>query len=159
MKGSVILRKFQDFDLENLHDYRNDSSCSQYQRWEETTGADLEYWIDVQKNRDLDKDKSISLAIAHDQTNKLIGDIYLAIKDQTITLGYTISPKFQRQGYAYHILSNLIPQLFNRYEGYEIVCLIHPDNIASRKLIEKLSFEDEGYVPQIESQIYSLRLK
>lgn len=79
-------------------------------------------------------------------TNELIGDIYLAFKDKTITLGYTIAPKHQRKGYAYEILQSIIFYFFNNFDEYEIVCMVHHDNKTSKMLLEKLNFENEGYL-------------
>lgn len=42
---------------------------------------------------------------------------------------------FQRKGYIFELLTSLIPFLFQKYDDYEICCLVHPENIASKSLI------------------------
>lgn len=151
----LSIRKFKETDLNTLYSYRNDADCAKYQRWENTTLEQLRDVIQKQQHRKLE-DGDIQLAIARHDTDELIGDVYIAIKGHTITLGYTILPKHQRKGYAYEVLSSLILRLFNKYKGFEIVCLVHPDNHPSIKLLEKLNFTNEGYEEKIDSLIYSI---
>ena len=82
--------------------------------------------------------------------------IYIAFKEKVITLGYTIDPKYQRKGYAYEILKSFINYLYNKFYEYEIVCMVHPNNEASKKLLEKLNFNNKGYLEQVDSLLYSL---
>lgn len=151
----LLIRNFKETDLDTFYYYRNDTECSKYQHWNNTSKEYLRDFIQLQQNRTL-KDGDIQLAIALNDNNELIGDLYIAIKGKTITLGYTISPNHQRKGYAYEILSSLIPLLLKQYNEFEIVCLVHPDNTPSIKLLEKLNFTNEGYEAQLDSLIFSI---
>ena len=51
----------------------------------------------------------------------------------------------------------LISYLFDNFKGYEIVALVHPDNEPSKKLLEKLNFESDGYVEKLDSIVYCLK--
>lgn len=152
----LILRNFKDDDLDILCEYRNDINCSRYQSWSNTSREYLRNFIKNEKVKTLNSSR-IQLAIANKNTKELLGDIYIAFKNKTITLGYTISTKNQRRGYAYEILQGSIEYLFNIFPEYEIVCMVHPENKASKNLLKKLDFKNEGYEEQINSIIYSMK--
>lgn len=72
-----------------------------------------------------------------DQT--LLGDVYIKKEEDTFWIGYTISPAFKRQGYAYEITRALI-QWIQRQGEFKIMAGAAPENIASIQLLEKLGF-------------------
>lgn len=152
----LILRNFKEKDINILHSYRNNISCSKYQRWEDSSKEYLIDFIEKEKLKTLNND-SLQLAIAHKESDDLVGDVFIAFKEKCITIGYTIDFKYHRKGYAYEIIKELINYLFNNFEDYEIVGLVHPDNKPSKNLLEKLSFECEGYVEKLDSLLYSLK--
>ena len=60
--------------------------------------------------------------------------------------GYKLDKRAQHQGYAYEALSFLINAInkdlnIHRYEAF-----VMPDNIPSLRLLERLGFEQEGYI-------------
>ena len=152
----LLLRTFQSEDLDTLFNYRNDLNCSKYQRWENSSLEYLESLIQQNKPLKILDKKTLQLAIAMNSTNEIVGDVYIGFKNKTITLGYTISTKYQRKGYAYEMLKSLIDYIFDTFPQYEIVCMVHPDNEPSLQLLKKLNFKDEGYEKSIESIVYSL---
>jgi RimJ/RimL family protein N-acetyltransferase len=151
----LLLRNFKYDDLDLLYKYRNEPNCAKYQSWDDTSREYLQSFIKEEKNK-IVKGETLQLAISLKNNNELIGDTYIAFKNKTITLGYTISPQHQRKGYAYEILQSIISHLFKNFDDHEIVCMVHPDNEASKMLLEKLNFENEGYLKEIDSLIYSL---
>lgn len=153
---NLALRNLCKDDLDTLFEYRNDENCAKYQRWEDTSLEYLRKLIDTNEEKSILEEKNLQLGIALLSDNELIGDMFVAFKDKTITLGYTISPKYQRRGYAYEILKALIEYIFYNFEGYEIVCLVHPDNEPSKRLLKKLEFKNEGYAEKIDSIVYVL---
>jgi [ribosomal protein S5]-alanine N-acetyltransferase len=152
----LVIRNLKSDDITSLYEYRNDYNCAKYQAWADTSKKYLKEFIENQKNKTIE-DNRLQLAIAIKTTNELIGDIFVSIKDRTISLGYTIKPKFQRQGYAYETLKEFIKYLFNRFKGYEIVCMVHPENEASKNLLKKMNFINEGYFEKRNSIVYSLQ--
>lgn len=151
----LILRRFQLKDLSQLHFYRNDPLCARYQEWEDTTLDELYQFIQKNQNLSLD-DQQIQIALASKIDDQLIGDIFIAKKGRTITLGFTTSPIFQRQGYMFEALTAFLPYLRKRYPQSAIICLVHPGNLASEKLLAKLHFEKETYIPDFNSNVFSL---
>ncbi|MGG7057860.1 GNAT family N-acetyltransferase [Clostridium nigeriense] len=151
----LILRSFRDTDIDELFDYRNNYECKKYQRYDDTSKNYLINLINVNKNIVFLSEAEQHLAITL-KTGELIGDLSIFFKNRTITIGYTISYKYQRNGYAYEILSNLIKEIHDKYKNYEIVAMTEKGNEASINLLKKLGFSNEGYEEKIESYIFSL---
>lgn len=152
----LVLRNLKYEDLNTLFEYRNDPHCAKYQRWDNTSLDYLKGLIEKNNTaRILDK-KTMQVAIGLKSSNELIGDMFIAFKDNTITLGYTIATKHQRNGYAYEILKGVMTYIFDNFSNYEIACLVHPNNEPSIKLLEKLNFKNEGYVKSIDSVVFSI---
>lgn len=154
----LILRRFQLKDLSQLHFYRNDPLCAKYQEWEDTTLDELNLFIQKNRTRSLE-DQQIQIALATKANDQLIGDIFVAKKGRTITLGFTISPRFQRQGYMFEALTAFIPYLHAKYPKSDILCLVHPGNIASEGLLKKLHFKKETYIKDFNSNVFVMQKK
>ena len=139
----LILRPFQLKDLSHLHLYRNDPLCARYQAWENTTIEELKFFIKENMTRSLD-DQQIQIALAAKETDQLIGDIFIAKKGHTITLGFTTSPPHQRKGYMLEALTAFIPYLQKRFPSSEIICLVHPGNHASEQLLKNFTLSKKN---------------
>lgn len=151
----MIIRNFRDNDIDELVDYRSNELCFKYQRGQYRDRENLSRFIERTKEDKLFTDGDKRLAIAFKETDTLVGDMFLSIKNPTISIGYTISYKYHRQGLAFELLSALIPELHNKYPEYEIVACTDKANLPSKNLLLKLGFKDEGYEPKIESSIFS----
>lgn len=64
-----------------------------------------------------------------------------------IELGYMIGESYQRQGIAYEACLEILKFAVRRLDCYFVNCFVHPDNVASIKLVEKLEFD---YMDEIE---------
>lgn len=150
------LRSFDMKDLDELFAYRNDERCARFQRWS-TKDTQREALAEVIRKCaacSLQKVGKQQYAIALKENDALVGDVTVFLENPTITLGYTVSPKYQRRGYAFELLSALAEKLHELYSERELICLVEPENIASCNLLKKLGFEDLGYAEKISSQIY-----
>jgi len=85
-------------------------------------------------------------ALVRKEDNELIGRAGLAFREgyDTPEIGYVIGKKFQRMGYAYEACKEIIRYSFEELEFEEIRVLFQRENIASRKLSQKLDFEYIG---------------
>ena len=88
----------------------------------------------------------------------MIGDIsvFFSEADNCFTLGITIAPLFQKQGYAYELLKEVIAQMQNHYPSVDIVALIEKDNANSISLFKKLKFIEECYAEPIQSYVFTI---
>ncbi|MCT4788088.1 MULTISPECIES: GNAT family N-acetyltransferase [Exiguobacterium] len=144
-----LIRPFEQDDIEPFMVYRNDLDWMQHQSFKGLTLEEYE--------RSLLGDQAITqgmqLAIIHQETNDLIGDLYVQQDGTTYWVGYTISPRHARQGYAFEVVSGLIRHLSD--QGAETIKAgALPTNEASIALLKKLNFT--FITMEDDEQIYAL---
>lgn len=155
----LLIRNFEAEDLDELLDYRSNVLCYKYQRSQYRDREHLAVFIEEAKKNDLFSAGRKHFAIADKDSNKIVGDLFVLIREPTISLGFTVSYKHHRQGYAYEFLTALIEVFHQRFRDYEIVACTDRENIASMSLLEKLQFINEGYKEQIDSYVFSKHAK
>lgn len=67
---------------------------------------------------------------------------------QTVNLGYWIGEPYARQGYMTEALQALFPFVFERLNLHRIEAACLPHNAASRSLLCKVGFREEGHARQ-----------
>lgn len=153
----LYLRNLCPADVDILFDYRNDSRCNLYQRYEDTGKAYLEKFVrDYSNSSFLSKEEEQHYAIVCNADCKMVGDlsVFFSEEDNCFTMGITVAPLFQRQGYAYELLREVIAQMQNQYPSVDIVALIEKDNTKSISLFKKLAFVEECYAESIQSYVF-----
>lgn len=150
----LYLRRFEDQDLEFFYSYRNDPECSQYQSWHDNSREGLKALINQHKTIDLFKQGTIQVPIILKENDQMIGHLFLALKDRTFTIGYTLAKKYWHHGYAREIVAYVCDRILEDYPDFEIVALIHEDNFRSLRLIEDLNFKYEGKVRSMNAKVY-----
>lgn len=63
---------------------------------------------------------------------------------ETCSLGYKIHSSYVRKGYGSQIVSFALQTAFHEWKLHKVEALVHPQNTASQKLLEKLGFTLEG---------------
>ena len=106
------------------------------------------------RNDAISIDSPCMIAVALKETNEMIGEIVVKPKDNTISLGYTFSYKYHRQGYAFEVLTVLHEHLHKMAPEWEFISFTECQNIASIELLKKLGYKDLGYVPSMDSQAF-----
>lgn len=156
----LFLRNLIPEDLEVLYDYRNNEGCARYQHWENTSKEYLREWIErYAQSAFLSKEPEQHYAICRATgaaDGQIIGDLsyFYNEDDRCITLGYTISYRHWRQGYAYELLCALLPAIQNAYPQIDIVGLVEKENIPSISLLQKCGFAQEGFSQKANSYIF-----
>ena len=67
---------------------------------------------------------------------------------QSCSIGYWIGENYSHQAYMTEALSALLPFVFDRLKLHRIEAACLPHNKASRALLSKIGFREEGYVRQ-----------
>jgi len=155
----LLLRNFRKEDLEALVDYRKHPDCSRYQRGQFKDRENLNRLIECTKTDDPFSEGKGRLAIARRDTREIVGDLFVSIEEKTISLGYTVSYRYHRRGYAFELLSALTDELHHRFPDKEIVCCVDRENAASVALLLKLGFAEEGYEKEIDALVFRLHTK
>jgi len=86
-------------------------------------------------------------AVADAKTDDCIGLVNYHdghIRSKRVAIGYIINPARQRQGVGTEAVSAMLDFCFAELGLHRVQAYIHPNNIASRTLVEKLGFCYEG---------------
>ena len=153
------LRNLCSADADILFDYRNDTRCNLYQRYGDTSRARLQRFVqDYSNSSFLSKEEEQHFAIVCNADCVVIGDlsVFFSAKDNCFTIGITIAPLFQRQGYAYELLREVIAQMQKQHPSVDIVALIEKGNARSVSLFKKLGFIEECYADSIRSYVFTI---
>ena len=154
----LYLRNFSRSDAQTLFAYRNDPRCNAYQRYEDTSLAYLQSFVEAyEQSTFLSLAEEQHYAVVSLETEKMVGDvsIFFTEKDRCFTLGITIAPEYQGQGYGFEILDALCRRLQAGYPSMELVALIEKENAKSISLFKKLGFMEECYAESIASFVFT----
>ncbi|MBL27330.1 MAG: 30S ribosomal protein S5 alanine N-acetyltransferase [Rhodospirillaceae bacterium] len=67
---------------------------------------------------------------------------------QSCSVGYWIGEPYARRGYMTEALASLLPFIFENLRLHRIEAAVLPENAASRALLKKVGFREEGYARQ-----------
>lgn len=134
-----IIRPFQPHEIDSFMVYRNDAEWMKYQGFKGLTKEDYEAaLLGV-----LTLAQGIQLAIVSKLTQVLMGDIYLRQQGDVFWLGYTISPAYARQGYAFEVITATIGWIKENCFSL-IKAGVDPENTPSIKLLIRAGFHFSG---------------
>jgi len=147
----LVLRPFERSDSPDLLRVFADADVVRY--W--SSGA----WTDIAQAEAMIADAHQSYldgglyryAIALADTNRLIGICNLRghfEQNRRCELGYALGRAHWGQGYAGEALEALLDHAFHALDINRIEADIDPRNEASARLLEKLGFRREGYMPE-----------
>jgi RimJ/RimL family protein N-acetyltransferase len=146
----LILRNFNDSDLEPFLAYRNDPYVAKYQGWSIPYPRESGEAF-IREVRDIHAPKQgqwMQIAIALKENNKLIGDIGCLVKQEDArqaTIGYRLDSGVWRKGYAFEAIHCWLGYLFEDLNMHRVVADCDTENTASYRLLEKLGFRREAH--------------
>lgn len=129
------IRWFRAGDLDDFMRYRNDEHWMRYQGFK---GLAREAYAEALLG-EFSLTDGAQLAIVRREDGRLIGDLYLKREPDAYWLGYTVSPEFARQGYAFEAVTALLAWIV-REGGATVRAGVLPENAASVSLLKKLGF-------------------
>lgn len=145
-----LIRPFTEADIHSFMVYHNDLQWMKYQGFK---GLSQEEYRQLLLPVSYTEGKQ--LAIVHNKTQELIGDLYLKQENDSFWLGYSIAPSFSRQGYAFEVIQVIITFL-KTTDCQKVKASILPENLASSKLLKKLGFST--VLTTKDEQLYILTL-
>lgn len=139
ISSRCIIRPFQPHEIDSFMVYHNDAEWMKYQGFKGLTKEDYESaLLGV-----LTLTQGIQLAIVNKRTQVLMGDIYLRQQCDVFWLGYTISPSYARQGYAFEAITATIGWI--KENGFSLIKAgVDPENTPSIKLLIRAGFHFSG---------------
>lgn len=150
----LILRTLREEDAPVIYDYRSNELCSKYQRGQVKKPSEISSLIKKHKDDTISCEKRFMLGIELRETGELVGEISVMPSNATVSLGYTLSYKHHRNGYASEALSALLSLMHERYPQVDFICFTDPNNIPSMRLLDKLGYEHLGYIPHMDSEVF-----
>jgi ribosomal-protein-alanine N-acetyltransferase len=97
-------------------------------------------------------DEGYSFHVFRRDSGELVGGIGLTQLRrgvaQTATLGYWVGQKFERRGYTTEAVRLVVQFAFANLRLHRIEAACLPENVASRRVLEKAGFLREGYARQ-----------
>lgn len=150
----LILRNVVEKDIDIMYDYRNNEICSKYQREQTKSKIGIAELVEKHKNDFINVESPFIIALSLKDSDEMIGEIVVMPRGETISIGYTISYKYHRMGYAFESLSFLIALLHEKFPNFEFISFTDIKNEASKNLLKKLGYDDMGYYREIDSQMF-----
>lgn len=134
------LRQPESKDVETILKIHNSEFVLRYNAMKKYTKADMLKDIETQKNR--------TLYLELRESKEIIGAIFinpdiLRYQVKAVNLSYYLGEEFQNCGYMFEALEALITKLFENNIDV-ISARVFVENIASKRLLEKLGFSLEG---------------
>ncbi len=143
----LIIRTLKMKDKNEFFQYRSMPEVYQYQGWRPKNIEEIERFIN--ENVSIcpnTRNTWLQLAVCLKE-GQLIGDIgiHFIEDDYQIEIGYTLSPRYQGNGYAVEAVKAIINYCFTVFKKHRITASVDPDNLKSIKLLQKIGFRKEAH--------------
>jgi RimJ/RimL family protein N-acetyltransferase len=147
----LILRPFQDSDLERFLAYRNDPEVAKYQSWSlpYPRASGVQFVNLMKLSNPASQGEWYQVAVELKSAREMIGDVAfctLIFDEQQALIGYSLARPYWRQGYAFEAVSTLLEYLFEERGLHRVIAECDVDNVASWRLLEKLGFRREAHL-------------
>lgn len=144
----LIIRPFQDSDLEPFLAYRSDPEIERYQGWGDYTRSDAGRFIDGHSGRVPGvPGEHTQIAIELKSTGAMIGDLYLhVLPDEPLqaNLGYSLATEYQGAGYATEAVSAFLDYVFGSLNLHRVTAGVDCENERSIALLERIGMRREA---------------
>ena len=148
---TVILRKMRSEDATELYQYYNNKSVYQYLDWNGPSSALHAGEVIQRWNKGFEDGWIIRFAIAEKKTDKIIGTIFLNnFEEKRAEIGYELSEAYWKKGIMTEVMRLVLGLGFHKLGFVRIQACVCEENIASKQLLKKLGFKEEGYLRQFE---------
>jgi RimJ/RimL family protein N-acetyltransferase len=145
----LVIRPFAESDVDSLHARRNDPTVARWQNWTLPYSRErAEKMVsDVMAMDGPATDEWWMATIALAETGEVIGDlaVNLTWDSRCSEIGYTLAPAHWGKGYAVEAGSAIVEYLFETVGVTRVAGTLHPENIASALVLERLGFLFEGH--------------
>jgi ribosomal-protein-alanine N-acetyltransferase len=145
----LLIRNLQPSDLNDFYVYRCDPEVTKYQGFDVMTIAAAGIFIYEQQNKLFgEPGEWVQYGIENKAICKIIGDCAIRLSGHESLLaeiGITISPLYQKQGYAKEVLASILNFLFQEGRVHRVTETVDAENVASINLLRSLGFRQEGH--------------
>ena len=145
----LLLRPFEEKDIEPFSRYRSDPEVAKYQGWQVPYSLEqaARFVQDMKSGTPGLPGQWYQFALELKASGEMIGDCAfkrLAEDARQAEIGFTLARSFQGQGYAHEAVARLLDYLFGDLMLHRVRANIDPLNAASQRLLERLGMRLEG---------------
>ncbi|KAB0443880.1 GNAT family N-acetyltransferase [Lysinibacillus fusiformis] len=147
----IRLRKLKRDDASSLYNYYSNENVYRYLDWNGPESIERSIEVIHFWNEGFEKGWIIRFAIADKMSDEVIGTIFLSeFEGKRAEIGYELSEKYWHKGIMSEAMNEVLAIGFNQLGLVRIQAIVAEENIASRKLLTKFNFKEEGYLRQYE---------
>ena len=139
----LILRRFEDRDIEAFVDYRCDPQIARYQSWSEFDAAEARVFILDQRTVSFAAPNQwFQIAVADISTNRLLGDMGVCVRSNgnVAEIGFTLGRHVQGRGIAFEGVRRVLRLIFETTAVERVEATTDLRNTASMRLLSRLEF-------------------
>lgn len=143
------LRRLCAADADAICAYRSLPEVARFQSWEAFGPADAVRLIASQQQiAENTPDAWIQLALTLRDSGQIVGDcgIHFLVDGQQLELGITLSPTYQRQGFAAEALASVLDHAFGSLNKHRVTATVDAANPSAARLFERLGFRQEAHL-------------
>ena len=148
--GRLVLRRFQDSDLEAFLAYRSDQDVALYQSWTSCSRQEAEAFLARQKDLEPGTPGTWSqIALERREAPGLIGDCALKVlaeDPRQAEIGFTLARAWQGRGYGAEAVAALLDHLFGTLGFHRVFAVTDAENAAAVALLERVGLRREGHL-------------
>jgi len=143
----VSLRQFAGQDLAGLHACFGDEKAMRYWNFPASESeAETKRWLKILAKTTSPYDY-LAWAVTDKRNDRCIGMVnyhHREARNKRLEIGYILAPAHQGHGLMSEALEAVIAYCFGPLAAHRVEALIHPQNTASIRLVERLGFRCEG---------------
>ena len=146
----LLLRETTLQDAEAIFAVFSDSSVTQFHNLDTFTSIEEAIALIVRRAKRFERGIGIRWGIARKQDNVMIGSCGFTWnpQEQSAEIGYELASTFWKQGIMTEAVYTILQFGFEKMGLRFVVAQVMLDNIASKKLLEKLGFQSQGVLKQ-----------
>jgi RimJ/RimL family protein N-acetyltransferase len=143
----LILRRFNDADLEPFLAYLNDPQVALYQSWESYTEQQAREVIEKQKTLSPGlPGQWFTFALELKETKALVGHVALKmLEDNQAEIGFTLAREFHGKGLAFEAAARVLDYVFTNLKLHRVIAITDCENERSFSLLARLGMRREGH--------------
>lgn len=146
----LLVRPIQPPDAKAVFKYRSNKQVNQYQSFIPESVEEVDHFIAHKVSAQINVPGTwIQLVVIEKEQGQLIGDIgvhFHAWDALQSEIGYTFDCLYHGKGYATEALKQIINALFGPLGKERVTASVHPRNLPSIKLMERLGFRKEAFL-------------
>jgi RimJ/RimL family protein N-acetyltransferase len=145
----LVLRAFEDGDLNAFLAYRNDPEVARYQTWDSISAPRAQAFIQEQKALAPGQPGQwFQFAVTLKDAGILIGDVGLLVlvqQPRQAQMGISFNREYQGQGYAAEALTAALDYAFINLDLHRVVVVVDVENERAWSLAERVGLRREGH--------------